>query len=319
MTERFIHPVPEVAISVVIPVYNEEQNIKSLVQEIDGELDGYEYEVVWVEDSSTDGTVELVDNLASQKERHRAIHLSRQYGQSAALSAGFDAARNEIVVPMDGDGQNDPSDIPELVEWLLLGDWDCVSGRRADRQDPWHKTIPSAIQTRLAKLTGPDIHDFGCTLTAYRKEALDDIRVYGEGHRYIPAKLHDKGYSVTELEVNHRPREHGESRYGAGRLIRGFADLAFHWFWNGYSSRPFHLFGGAGFVIGFFGLVAGLWLTIAKYWLGQALGPNLPQLLLCVSMVLFGTLLVFFGVVLEYLGRIYYRDEREYRIDRVVE
>lgn len=319
-----IEEATEVVTSVVIPVYNEIDNLPVLLDELlavrsrDSMADFTPIEIIFVEDGSTDGTSEWIDARAERVECVRAIHLRRNWGQSAALAAGFDHARGEFVVPMDGDLQNDPADIPRLLGTLTQG-YGCVSGYRKDRNDPWHKTIPSAIQTKLAKKTGPDINDFGCTLTAYRSDALDEVDLYGEEHRYIPAQLHDKGYSVTEEVVNHRERKHGESRYGIGRLVRGFSDLVFHWIWNRYSTRPFHFFGGLGFVVLTLGGLLGSYLTIAKYALGQSLLSNLPQLLLSVGMVLFGLLLVVFGVIVQFLTRIYYRDESEYRISRVVE
>lgn len=311
-------------VSVVVPVYNERENLPKLLNEIDNvflddSMSSYRpYEILFVEDESTDGTADWIDHCASANDNIRSIHLKRSWGQSAALAAGFDAARGDLIVPMDGDGQNDPRDIPALLEKLEEG-YDCVSGNRADRHDPVTKTIPSAIQTRLAKATGPGINDFGCTLKAYRREAIEDIDLYGEGHRYIPAKLHDKGYSITEIDVNHRERKHGESRYGVGRLIRGFSDLVFHWFWVGFSSRPFHLFGGGGFLTLALGGVLGFYLIVQNYIGDVVLIKHLPELLLSVGMVLFGLLLVVFGVVLEFLTKIYYRDEPEYRIERIAD
>lgn len=312
-----------VRLSIVIPVHNEAGNIQPLHDELHairtGALQGYQpLEVLWVEDGSTDGTARIVGDLASRDEHTRAIHLRRSWGQSAALAAGFDHARGDIVVPMDGDGQNDPADIPRLVSRLEAG-YDCVSGRRTDRDDPWHKTIPSAIQTHLAKLTGPSINDYGCTLKAYRREALDDIDLYGDGHRYIPSKLYDKGYTVTELAVNHRPRTHGQSRYGAGRLLRGLVDLFYHWFWVHYSTRPIHFFG----ALGLFALAAGGALGIVslvqRYAYGVALATKTPRLILTSLLIIFGVQLVVFGVIAEMLTALHYRDDTEYRVQRVVD
>lgn len=314
----------DVRLSVVVPVYNERDNLPTLLDEIDRTLlDEHlsrhrPYEVIFVEDESTDGTAEWVDDAADASGNVRAIHLKRAFGQSAALAAGFDAAHGDVIVPMDGDLQNDPGDIPRLLDKLEEG-YDCVSGRRADRDDPLSKTIPSAIQTRLAKLTGPDINDFGCTLKAYRAEALEDIDLYGEGHRYIPAKLHDKGYRITEIDVNHRPRTHGESRYGVARLVRGFVDLVFHLFWVRYSTRPFHLFGGGGFLIMASGGGLGAYLVVANWLTPSDLLPHMPELLLSVGAVLFGLHVMMFGVILEFLTKIYYADETEYRVDYIVE
>lgn len=307
-------------VSVVIPVYNERANLPQLFEELEtvfAEL-GREYELLFVEDGSTDGTSAWIDKRASDHEHVKAIHLKRSWGQSAALAAGFDHASGEIVIAMDADLQNDAHDIPNLLEKLEEG-YDCVSGRRVDRHDPLSKTIPSAIQTRLAKFTGPDINDFGCTLKAYRREALECIDLRGETHRYIPAQLYDNGYSVTEINVNHRPRKHGESRYGLGRLLRGFSDLLFHLIWVRYSSRMFHLFGGGGLVILGSGFGLGLFLLVLNYIDETSLMAQLPSLILSVGMVLFGLITVMFGVTLEFMTKMYYREESEYRIAEIVE
>lgn len=310
--------------SVVVPVHNERDNLSTLLNEIDrvflsGDMERWRpYEVIFVEDGSDDGTAEWVDEAAEANENVTAIHLKRSYGQSAALAAGFDRAGGEIIVPMDGDLQNDPADIPALLERLENGA-DCVSGWRRDRHDPWHKTVPSAIQTRLAKLTGPDINDFGCTLTAYTAEAIADIDLRGERHRYLPAQLHELGYDVTEVEVNHRPRRHGESRYGMGRLVRGFVDLLYHAFAVRYRTRPMHFFGGLGLLIFATGLGLGSWLLFENYFLGAELLPNLPQLVLSVTLGMFGFGLLALGFVVELLMEIRYSEDTEYRVDRVVE
>lgn len=309
--------------SIIVPVHNERENLRQLLDELTAtfrrdEMRAYRpYEILFVEDGSTDGTRQFVDDAAHATSEVSAIHLKRSYGQSAALQAGFDAADGRVLVPMDGDLQNDPADIPQLFETLEEG-YDCVSGWRRDRNDPWHKTIPSAIQTRLATYTGPDIHDYGCTLSAYRRTAIDDIDLYGEGHRYIPSKLYDKGYSVTEVEVNHRPRKHGDSRYGAARLARGFVDLVFHWFWLHYSSRPLHVFGVLGLALVGAGTALGGVSLVQRYAFGVGLADKTPRLILVALLVLFGLQVVVFGVLAEMLAKLHYRDEREYRVDRVV-
>lgn len=308
----------------VIPVYNEVENIPRLFEELEAVVadqrmaDWRPVEIIWIEDGSDDGTAMLIDELAEEHAYVRAIHLRRNWGQSAALAAGMDAAAGDVVVPMDGDCQNDPRDIPRLLAQIDEG-YDCVSGHRVNREDPWHKTIPSAIQTRLAKLTGPDINDFGCTLTAYRAEALEAIDLRGETHRYIPAQLYDKGYTVAEVEVRHRPREHGESRYGVGRLVRGFVDLVFHWFWVRYGSRPMHLLGGAGFGLAGLGALIGGVTIIQRFGFGVALEPKTPRLILIALLIMTGLLLVVFGFLTEMVAKLHYRDDDEYRIKRVVE
>lgn len=317
-------PQTDVVASVVLPVYNEVDNIPTVFGEVEAVFqrpwmaEYRPYEVVFVEDGSEDGTSDLIDRYATEHGHVRSVHLSRNRGQSTALAAGFDASRGGVVIPMDADGQNDPADIPDLLAEYERG-FECVSGNRQDRNDPVSKTIPSAIQTRLAKLTGPDINDFGCTLTVYDADALESVDLYGEEHRYIPAQLYDRGYSISEVDVNHRPREHGESRYGVGRLVRGFSDLLFHLLWNRYSTRPFHLFGGSGVAILTLGLLLGAWVTGGNFAGGEPLMANLPQLLLSVGMVLFGLLLVMFGVIIQFLTRLYYEERKPYRVERVVE
>lgn len=315
----------DVTTSVVLPTYNEAGNLERVLEELNAAfgqagMGPYRpYEVVVIDGGSSDGTREIIEWWAATTDHVRGIYMRRRFGQSPALAAGFDAATGDYVVPMDADGQNDPSDIPRLLQRLDADGLDCVSGWRRDREDPWHKTIPSGIQTHLAKATGPDINDFGCTLKAYRAEALDEIDLYGEGHRYIPAKLHKLGYDIGEQEVNHRPREHGQSRYGVGRLIRGFVDLLFHVVWNRYSTRPMHILGGGGVALLGLGVGLGLYSVIEKYAFGAALAPHLPRLVLTVGLVVFGLQLLVFGVVAEMLTKLYYRDDEEYRIDRVIE
>jgi glycosyltransferase involved in cell wall biosynthesis len=312
-----------VALSIVVPVHNERANLPGLREEIEAVCDSLDvrwqpWELIWVEDGSTDGTAEWVDDHATTAENVTTIHLRRSFGQSAALAAGFDRAKGGVIVPMDGDQQNDPADIPDLLARIDAGA-DCVSGWRHDRDDPWHKTIPSAIQTHLAKYTGPDIHDFGCTLTAYRADALEAIDLRGESHRYLPAQLYDKGYTVEEVKVNHRPREHGQSRYGLGRLLRGFVDLVFHWFWVRYSTRPMHLLGGSGFVmLGLGGLLGGASL-VQRFAFGEALLSHLPRLVLVALLIITGLLLVVFGFLAEMITKLHYSTDTEYRIERVVE
>jgi hypothetical protein len=222
------------------------------------------------------------------------------------------------VVPIDADLQNDAADIPRLLAELEAGA-DCVSGWCRDRSDPLRKTIPSRIQTELAKLTGPDIHDFGCTLTAYRASALRDVQLRGEQHRYIPAQLHAAGHEVREIEVNHRERHAGETKYGAGRLLRGFSDLLYHLFASRFRARPMHMFGAGGLLVTTLGLLLGGWLVAQRYLAGLVLGDALPRLLLAVTLTLFGVGMIGFGILTELLVELLYRQERPYRIARIHE
>jgi glycosyltransferase involved in cell wall biosynthesis len=313
--------------SVVLPAYNEAGNIEPLIEEIRSvfaENPSYApYTIVIVDDGSTDGTKTVIGDLADRYPEVVGLFLSRNFGQSAALNAGIHRVSGDYIVTIDADRQNDPNDIPLLLEILIDGDesataYDCVSGWRRDRNDPLSKTIPSAIQTRMAQWTGPKIHDFGCTLKAYRADALDEIDLYGEGHRYIPAKLYNRGYSITERPVNHRPRKEGSSKYGTKRLIRGFVDLLFQVFWNRYSTRPVHFLGGAGLVSFGIGMVIGLHAVLSKYVLGVPLLPNLPRLILTVALVLFGLILIMFGFLAEMITKLHYIERKPYRVETTV-
>jgi glycosyltransferase involved in cell wall biosynthesis len=311
-----------IAVSVVAPAYNEAPNIEPLVAEIRTALTDAAacrpFEIVLVDDGSDDGTAERIRTLAADEPLVRGVILKRNVGQSAALDAGIDAAQGGIVVPIDADRQHDPADIPRLV--ARLGDgYDCVSGWRRERQDPLRKRVPSRIQTTLAQWTGPDIHDFGCTLTAYRAAALADLDLRGEGHRYIPARLYAAGHRVTELEVNHRERAAGETKYGVGRLGRGFADLLYHVFLGRWRDRPMHLFGVSGVVLWAVGVALGTGLLAQNYLFGVDLLPNLPQLILAVALTLFGFGLLAFGVIVEVLTDLRYRDSEPYRVAEYVE
>lgn len=312
----------ECRVSVVLPTYNERGNLDALLAELDEVFDrpsmaSYRpVEYVFVDGGSTDGTREWLREQSRSHERVCALLLRRRFGQSAALGAGFEHAHGDLVVSMDADGQNDPADVPALLD-RLDDDYDCVSGWRRNRKDPWHKTIPSRIQTPLAKATGPSIHDFGCTLKAYRAEAVDDLDLYGEGHRYIPAKLFERGHTIDEVEVNHRPREYGRSRYGASRLLRGFLDLVFHAFWNRYATRPFQLFGTVAVVLFVVGgvLLAGGLLAFA---LGWSAVPVWVPLLIAVQCWVLGGGVVLAGLVSEMLAKLYYRDDPAYRVEELL-
>lgn len=312
--------VSQVVTSVIIPAYDEAGNIRPLIEEIldvfeQSEMEQYlPAEVVIVDDGSSDGTQRELRKVANENEQITAIFLTRNFGQTAALSAGTDVATGQFIVTMDADRQNNPKDIPRLLGRLTKG-YDCVSGWRKDRQDPPAKRVPSGIQTYLARLTGPDIHDFGCTLTAYRSEALEDINLYGEGHRYIPAKLYKRGYRITELPVDHRERTKGETKYGAKRLVKGFVDLLFHIFWNRFSTRPLHFLGGGGVLLLIAGLTIGSHAVFIKYFFGTELLSHLPRLILTIALILFGFQLLMFGFLAEMLIKIYYKTDTEYRIE----
>lgn len=310
-------------LSVVLPTYNEAGNVEQLADEIIAVLaedlnEYHPFEILYVNDGSTDKTLEKLEKLADEFPPIRVISLSRNFGQSAALAAGIDFSNGDIIVTMDADGQNDPADIPKLLEKFTEG-YDCVSGWRKERRDPLTKRLPSAIQTRLAWLTGPNIHDFGCTLKVYHREAIQDIDLYGENHRYVPAQLYQSGYQVTEVPVNHRPREYGETKYGARRLIRGTLDLGFHIFWTRFASRPLHFLGGLGLLFISLGGIIGLHAVILKFAFGVPLTPRLPRLILVIGFILFGTQLMVFGFLAEMVTKLHYSDKKPYHVDTIIE
>jgi glycosyltransferase involved in cell wall biosynthesis len=310
-------------LSIVLPVYNESGNLKPLLEELtetikSDNLEDYRpYEIIFVDDGSSDGSRKILQEAAKTQPNVKAILLSRNFGQSAALAAGIDSAKGDIIVTMDSDMQNDPADIPRLLNKFEEG-YDCVSGWRKNRKDSVSKTIPSKIQTYVAWLVGPEIHDFGCTLKAYRSEAIKNIDLHGEGHRYIPARLHHRGYRVSEIQTNHRPRGEGETKYGSKRLVKGSLDLLFHAFWTRFSSRPMHLLGSLSLIFTSVGVILGLHSVFIKYVYNIPLEPRTPRLILISLLIMFGFQLLIFGVLAEMITKIYYKGEEPYRIGVVI-
>lgn len=311
----------EPQLSVVLPAFNEAAALRDLLPELLGEcaqLDRQPVEIIVVDDGSTDETRQVIREMARRYDDVTLVALRCNSGQSAALAAGLRQSAGEVVVTMDADGQNDPADIPRLLD-RYDGGADVVSGWRRDRDDPLGKRLPSRVQTSLAKLTGPDIHDFGCTLSVYPGDAVRDLDLRGERHRYIPALLYHRGYDIDEEPVEHHPREHGESHYGARRLVRGSVDLLYQVFRVRYREAPMHMFGAAGmFVLGV-GVALGGWLTIQRLLFGSGLLPRLPALLLAISLSLFGGGLVALGIVTELLTEVIQQHETPYRVAEVVE
>jgi len=259
-----------VTLSVVVPVFNEAPNIRPLYEEIAAALGSVvdSYEIVLVDDGSTDGSFELMRELHQADPRVVVVQFRRNFGQSAAFAAGFDHAQGEIIVTMDADLQNDPADIPMLLEKLQEG-YDVVSGWRQNRKDNIIRKIPSALANQLiARTTGVKLHDTGCSLRVYRREVVENIKLYGEMHRFIPALASWVGIKLAEMPVNHRPRGQGEAKYGKFGLDRAFRvilDLMTVYFLLGFFGRPMHLFGGIGLVSGFVGGLIGLYLTAVKF------------------------------------------------------
>ncbi|MBI5261257.1 MAG: glycosyltransferase family 2 protein [Bradyrhizobium sp.] len=292
-----------IELSIVIPVFNEKDNIQALIDEINsvGSKDGWKYEIIVVDDGSTDGSAQA----AGSKPNVTVIRFRRNFGQTAAFDAGFHAARYKYIVTMDGDGQNDPNDIPNLIAHLNANDLDVVSGWRVDRQDTVSKHVISRGANLLRKIFLNDsIHDSGCSLKIYRRECFDSVRLYGEMHRFVPALLEMRGFSIGEIAVNHRPRRSGKTKYNAVRTIKGLADIVLLWFWRTYSVRPIHLLGGIGvlfFLISAFFGIRTLYLFVADQKLSSTLEP-----LLTVFSFIAGLLFLSLGILTDILIKIYY-------------
>ncbi len=298
-------------ISVVVPLYNEVDNVEDLHRQVTAALEptGRTFELVLVDDGSTDGTQERLLELEARDARVRAVVLRRNFGQTAAFSAGFDRSRGDVVVTSDGDLQNDPADIPALVEKLEKDDLDMVCGWRRKRQDPLSKRIPSFFANRLISwATGVRLHDYGCSLKAMRGEVARGIRLYGEMHRFIPAVASWMGVRLEELPVNHRPRTRGSSKYGLGRTVRVLLDLFTVRFLHSYGTRPAHLFGLVGLLFGSLGSAILAYLAVLKLVFDEAIGGR-PLLLLGALLFLTGVILVSFGLLGELLVRTWHESQ----------
>lgn len=311
MTDRY-----PLAYSVVVPVYDEQDNVVALHAEIVAAMNqiGGAYEIIFVDDGSTDATFDRLDGLAPIK----IIRFRKNFGQTAALDAGFQAARGKIIITLDGDQQNNPADIPLLLEQLAEG-YDVVSGWRWQRHDPQAKNVISRGANFLRRFFVKDnIHDSGCSLKAYRRECFENFSLFGEMHRFIPAMLRWQGYRVTEVKVSHRPRAHGTTKYGWKRIVKGFVDMISVWFWRKYANRPLHLFGGVGVLAIFIGSVMGITLIILRYFAGFSLANRIWPLV-AVFLVLAGIQLFVSGLLADILIKIHFRERPIYQIKEVVE
>jgi len=296
-------------LSVIIPGYNEAGNIHPLYEQLKPVVDSMgAHEIIFIDDGSTDATFEEIQQLHNQDENVRCIRMRRNFGQTPAILAGFRAALGDVVVTMDADLQNDPTDIPRLVE--QLGELDVVSGWRRDRQDTVGKKVVSRVSNWLARqLTNLRLHDFGCTLKVYKKECLNDLELYGEMHRYIPAILAWQGFRIGEISVQHHERKRGRTKYGLSRLLRGFFDLINFKFWAGYSTRPLHFFGGVGLALLGIGGIINLYLVLLKVFYGQSLS-NRPLLTLGTLLMIIGFQVFTSGFLAEIMIRSYYAGQR---------
>ena len=291
-------------VSVVVPVYNEEGNVSELHREINDvcRSNGYEYEIIFVDDGSTDKTAGICRQLRPLK----LIQMRRNFGQTAAMDAGIKAAQYDYIVTMDGDRQNDPADIPNMIAYLEEHNLDVVSGWRKNRKDTLMKRFTSRGANFLRHLIVKDgIHDSGCSLKVYRRECFEGMNLYGEQHRFIPALLKIKGFTVGEVVVHHRARTSGVTKYNWKRTIKGFVDMISVWFWNKFASRPMHLLGGAG--MGFIGLgfICGIW-SLVLFIRGRKMANNIFPPILTVFFVIIGVLLFVFGLMSEIMMKTYY-------------
>lgn len=298
-------------LSIIVPVYNEENSVGTLYNEIKNMLSSFEiiYEIIFVDDGSTDNTFNKLNEIYIEYEDIGIIKFRRNFGKSVALNTAFRRAKGNIVVTMDGDLQDDPKEIPRLIEKIDEG-YDLVSGWKYVRNDPITKRFPSTIFNKLTSvLTGVDIHDFNCGFKAYKKEVLENISLYGEMHRYIPVLAAWNGFKIGEIKVKHRSRKYGKSKYGFTRLIKGFLDLITVKFLTTYSSRPLHVFGIPGVLSLFFGFLIGLYLVVLKYLRGVVLSER-PMLLLSVLLIIFGLQFVSIGLLGEMITFSGMKDEK---------
>ncbi len=309
-------------LSLVIPIYNEEENIPLLYAEIKEVLDGtsHQYEMIFIDDGSSDTSVQVLEQLSQKDERVLVVALRRNFGQTAAMSAGFDHASGDIIITMDGDLQNDPHDIPDMVAKLNDG-YDVVTGWRYDRQDPFiSRKLPSMMANKLISwITGVGLHDYGCTLKAFRREVTENIRLYGEMHRFIPAIASGMGISFTEVKVNHRARRFGTSKYGISRTIRVVLDLMTVKFILSYATRPLHVFGTVGVMSAGIGFIIAFIMTLQRFFAGTGLSDR-PLLLLAVLLIFMGVQFITMGLLAELVVRTYHESQKKpiYYVRRVI-
>ena len=310
-------------LSVVVPVYNEERSVELLYDEIAAALDPLddEWDAVFVDDGSTDGSFAALTRLHSRAANVRVVRLRRNFGKAAALAAGFAQASGDVIATLDADGQDDPAELPRLLAKLDEG-YDLVSGWKVRRRDPWRRRLVSRVFNAVTGwISGVRLHDMNCGFKAYRAEVVRGLPLYGELHRFIPVLAHERGYRVTELAVNHRPREHGRSRYGIERYLRGFFDLITVTFMGRYRHRPLHLFGGLGLALGGIGFLICVYLTIL-WFAGNAIGHR-PLLTLGVLLVVVGMQFLSLGLIGEMITthheeRALERGRDEARVDEIL-
>ncbi|HZT97119.1 MAG TPA: glycosyltransferase family 2 protein [Chloroflexota bacterium] len=305
------------SLSVVIPVYEEQDSVEELHQGLVRALEplSLDYEILFVDDGSHDGTFPRLQQIFLADPRVRVIALRRNFGKTAALVAGFSESKGSTVITLDGDLQDDPAEIGRFLQSLDEGN-DLTVGWKRRRQDPLTKRLPSKLFNAVLRLlSGLQLHDFNCGFKAYRREVLDDLRLYGDMHRFIPVVAAWKGYRVGEIEVVHHPRRHGRSKFGAGRVVSGLVDFVRVVFLTRYMQQPLRLFGTLGVLLFTLGLIGGIYLAVLKVILGQSIGlVHLPLLLLTVLLLLFGAMMLAIGLIGEMQRHLDYRSSDEYSI-----
>jgi len=298
-------------LSVVIPLLNEEENIPLLYEELNEVLPelGCEYEILFVDDGSKDKSLSLLQNIQEKDSHVVVVSFRKNFGQTAAMAAGFDYAEGDIIITMDADLQNDPHDIPKLLKEIEAGN-DVVTGWRFDRKDAFiNRRLPSIIANKIiSKTTGVNLHDYGCTLKAFRKEVIKNVKLYGEMHRFIPAIASGMGIDFTEVKVNHRPRRFGTSKYGISRTLRVILDLMTVKFLLSYATRPIQVFGMMGFVSGGIGFLIALVMTFQRQFLGVPLSDR-PLLFLAVLLIFIGIQFISLGLIAELQARTYHESQ----------
>ncbi len=312
-----MNPITPSLLSIVVPLYNEADNVILLTEKIHDSLQGYMYQIIYVDDFSTDGTRKIIEKMNDGKVH--LIVLKKNYGQSLALAAGIDYAEGEFIITMDGDLQNDPSDIPEMLHCIINEDLDVVTGFRQKRQDPWVKKIPSRIANfivrRISKL---NLKDNGCALKVFKKDIAKELNLYGEMHRFITLLAHLEGAQIKQVPVKHHARHSGVSKYGLERIFKVVADMMLLLFIRKYFQRPIHFFGIFGFLLILLGVFINIYLLIVKLGFGEDIGTR-PLLMFGMMFILAGIQLFTIGIVMELLIRTYYESQkkRPYRIKKI--